>query len=157
MNVASVSGGAEPGTAPAWEVAVQAGAGPAVTMLLTVAAIATARRGGSRSAAFALAAVAPVRMLMAPIGLLTWSLAALDLVRAGRPNFDEYNFAIAVGAPTPAILLPSSLFLGWAWLRVWRQLPSPRPVHILWLVTGMVAGLAGWVKLVGPVAVALIR
>src|SRR5687768_12281329 len=98
LNVGSVSGGPALGAAPDWIVALQASAGPLVTIaLMTIAATELVRRPLPEWA-LALAITAPLRFLVGGTYLFWVAKAWLENTAfSGTPNFDEYNVALALG------------------------------------------------------------
>lgn len=158
LGVAGVSGGARLGEAADRLVAIQAGAGPAVTLLLLILAWTFVARSPQHQWAVALAATAPLRFLVGAVyigaRLLTW----LQGGSPGVPNFDEYNLASALGiSALPLAALGMVLLFGtWAWL--WRQLPrGQRALTAAALAAGTAAGLSLWMGPLGPPLVALIN
>lgn len=158
VGVAGVSGGARLGETADRMVAIQAGAGPAVTLLLLILAWAFVARSPRHLWAVALAATAPLRFLVGAVfigaRLLTWLQGGVP----GVPNFDEYNLAKALGiSPLPLAAVGAILLFGsWAWL--WRRLPrGRRALTAAALAAGTAGGLFLWMGLVGPPLVALIN
>ncbi|HEX8240299.1 MAG TPA: hypothetical protein VF574_11220 [Allosphingosinicella sp.] len=146
LHATSVSGGASPGSgAPASLVAMQAGAGPMLTILMSLAGALLYRRGRSLWAlAFAFAAAS---RLIVPTAYLAIRLLFIVLGRpfGGRPVFDEYLLARALGILPELAALAATLFLatflGWL-LR--RPEPGRRLLYLLALTAAAFAGNLLW-------------
>lgn len=95
-------------------------------MILTLLAIYVMGSRGRPHWAVALAAVAPIRFLVATVALLTNALIAILGGSRGTPRFDEYNFAMATGVEPTLVFLGVTAFLLWSWVEVWRSLSRPR-------------------------------
>lgn len=157
LEVGSVSGGAKLGAAPGGDVALQAGAGPAVSVALTLLALAFIRRGSVAPWALALAAAAPVRFLVVVVALVVDLVVAVLGGTRGIPNFDEYNLAAGLAVPAYPLFLAVVIFMLWTWWFVWKRLPGRRWLSLLSLVVGAGVGLALWFQIIGPPVVGLFR
>jgi hypothetical protein len=126
MHVGSVSGGAAIGLAPDLHVAMEAVAGPLVTVALAAIAIwGLLRRPGSRWA-LALAITAPIRFIVGGVYLFGVIKAWFEETAfQGTPNFDEYNAALALGLSPVWLVAAQTLGLLAYWFWVMTQ---PRPV-----------------------------
>lgn len=153
LNVGSVSGGPAIGTASDLDVAMQASAGPLVTIaLMAVAAWGLLTRPGSRWA-FALAITAPIRFIVGGTYLFWVGKAWLEKSAfQGTPNFDEYNAALALGV-SPVWLVAVQIFglvAYWIWATT-RPRPIARIASVGSVLVGAIIGIAMWMALIGPV------
>lgn len=158
LNVGSVSGGPAIGTATDQAVAMQASAGPLLTIaLMAVAAIGLVNRPGSRWA-FALAITAPIRFIVGGTYLFWVSKAWFEETAfQGTPNFDEYNAALALGL-SPVWLVAIQilgLIAFWLWATT-RPRPIARIASVGSVLVGAIIGIALWMALIGPVVLALV-
>jgi hypothetical protein len=146
LHAASVSGGASPGSgASSALVAMQAGAGPMLTILMSLAGALLYRRTRSLGTlAFAFAAAS---RLAVPAAYLAIRLVLLVLGRpfGGHPVFDEYLLARALGIVPELAALAATLFLAafLAWL-LRRPEPGRRLLYLLALTTAAIAGNVLW-------------
>ena len=117
LNVGSVSGGPALGAAPDWAVALQASAGPLVTIaLMAIAAIGLMRRPLAQWA-LALAITAPLRFLVGGTYLFWVAKAWVEKTAfSGTPNFDEYNAALALGLSPVWVLAVQMIALVFYWI-----------------------------------------
>ena len=154
ISATGVTGGATLGASPDGMVALQSGAGPLLTLLLLGLAWLRLRRGYS-AWAVALAATAPLRFFVDLVFVGTRLWLAVRGVAPGTPNFDEYNFARAVGLPPVVVAVAAAVVLigTAAWL--WR-LMKRRRLLLLPLGAGAFAGLYLWVQFAGPPVTAMI-
>lgn len=157
LNVGSVSDGAAIGAATDQAVAMQASAGPLVTIaLMAVAAIGLLKRPGSRWP-YALAITAPIRFIVGGTYLFWVGKAWFEETAfQGSPNFDEYNAALALGL-SPAWLVAIQtlgLIAYWLWATT-RPRPIARIASVGSVLVGAVIGIALWMALIGPAVLAL--
>lgn len=157
LDVGSVSGGAQLGEAPGSHVAFQAGAGPVISIALTLFALSFIRKDGNVYWALALVAVAPVRFLVVASSLVIDLIVAVLGGTRGVPNFDEYNTAAGLGVPAYPVFLGVVAFLLWAWWSVWKRLPKQRWLSLVMLIAGAAFGLILWFQVIGPPVVQLFR
>lgn len=155
LGAASVTGGPRLGISPGHHVALQAGAGPTVSAALTLFAIMRLQRTRTAGWALALAALAPLRFLVALAALVTDMVVAVVGGTRGWPNFDEANLAAALGLPGPPLFIAVTALLFWAWHRVWTHLPGRRWPSLAVLITAAAFGLILWLLFLGPIVVAL--
>ncbi|HEX8364924.1 MAG TPA: hypothetical protein VF603_06545 [Allosphingosinicella sp.] len=153
LHPTSVSGGAEPGAAADWLVALQAGAGPILTVVMAVAFAALNKSGPGRLWALA-GAIAAASRLLVTTAFLGMRLLLLVLGRPfqGTPNFDEHNVARALGLPPMLLAAAASLFLVglYAWLL--RRIPRGRRLPFVFAsIAGVAAGAVAWTALPPPV------
>ena len=152
LNIASVSGGPELGSAADLAVASQASAGPAATVvLMVIAAWWLACRSGSKWA-FALAITAPLRFIVGGTYLFWVAKAWMEnAVFPGKPNFDEYNAALALGlSPVWLVFIQTCCLIAyWVWVAT-RPRPIARIASVGSVVIGAVIGIALWMAVVGP-------
>lgn len=153
LRPTSVSGGAEPGAAADWLVALQAGAGPIVTVVMALVFAALYRSDPRRLWALA-GAVAAASRLLVTTAFLGMRLLLLVLGRPfqGTPNFDEHNVARALGLPPMLMAAAASLFLIalYAWL-LRRIARGRRLPFVLASIAGVAAGAVAWSVLPPPV------
>ncbi len=156
MNPGSVSGGPEIGLAADTAVALQASAGPLVTIaLMGIAAWGLTSRPRSLWA-FALAITAPIRFLVGGTYLFWVAKAWFDgTAFQGAPNFDEYNAATALGlSPVWLVAIQFCALLAyWLWTMT-RPMPAGRIASLSSALVGGVAGMALWMGLIGPAILA---
>ena len=158
LRVASVSGGARLDSAPDWMVAVQAGSGPLVTLLLLALAYAFAARPPRPNWAISLAATAPLRLLVGTAYLVFSLIAWVQGQPSSTPNFDEYNLAAGLGISAIPFAVLGTLILFGTWIWLWRIMPrGARFVSVIAIAAGTAAGLFLWMTLVGPAVVALVN
>ncbi|MEE2794368.1 MAG: hypothetical protein VX512_05975 [Pseudomonadota bacterium] len=157
LDVGSVSGGAQLGVAPGSHVALQAGAGPFISVVLTLFALTYIRMDSSPHWAIVLAAVAPVRFLVVASSLIVDLVVAVLGGTRGAPNLDEYNIAAGLGVSAHLVFLGVVAFLLWAWWSVWKRLPTHRWLSLAMLIVGAACGLALWFQIIGPPLVQLFR
>lgn len=158
LNVGSVSGGPTLGKAADGAVALQASAGPFVTIALMALAAIGLRHRPVPSWALALAITAPLRFVVGGTYLF-WVAKAWMAGTAfqGTPNFDEYNAALALGL-SPAWLLVvqmCALISYWVWAIAKAPLQR-RIVSVGCVLIGAVAGVGFWMAAVGPVLLDLV-
>lgn len=158
MNVASVAGGAELGVDPNYEVAVQAAAGPLMTLILAFSALFFLRRQPMPRWAFAMAIVVPTRTMVGVVFLYYHVKARLSgEVFQGKPNFDEFNAATALGWSPVLLLSIQTALLILYYVYVIHRYPSGQRIWgSLAALCGGVAGIAVWMMVVGPAALGLI-
>ncbi len=156
LNVGSVSGGPRLGSAADIHVALQASAGPLVTIvLMAIAAWRLTKRPGTRWA-FALAITAPLRFIVGGTYLFWVAKAWLDNTAfQGSPNFDEYNAAQAFGvSPVWLVALQTGCLVAyWFWVTT-RAGPAARMASVGSVLIGAVVGIALWMALIGPAILA---
>jgi hypothetical protein len=133
LHPTTVSGGASRGSGAAdWLVALQAGGGPLVTVVMGLAGAMLYGRGRRLWAlAFAVAAISRLAVTTAWLGL---RLVFLLLGRPyrGTPNFDEYNLALALGVPPLFTAAAATLFF--ALLLAWLVRRIPRGRRLAWVL-----------------------
>lgn len=157
LNAGSVSGGPAIGSATDMAVAMQASAGPLVTItLMAIAAWGLINRPGSRWA-FALAITAPLRFIVGGTYLFWVGKAWLEETAfQGTPNFDEFNAALALGL-SPVWLVAVQvlgLIAFWIWATT-RPRPIARIASVGSVLAGAVIGIALWMALIGPALLSL--
>jgi hypothetical protein len=147
IGPAGVIGGAQLAVADPFAVAVQAGAGPAVTMAL----MALAWHTGPRTWSIALMATAPLRFTVGFTYLAFQLWFWLSNGTPGRPNFDEYNVAAALGISVVPIILGEVLLFAAA-LR-WSASSHNMRQWLFWcaLAFGTLIGLTAWITALGPI------
>lgn len=151
-----VSGGAELGASPRWLLAAQAGGGPAVTVIMTLAG-AWAYRRGERLWALAFSTAAASRLLVSTgYLLLRLFLLAIGKPFGGSPNFDEYKLAVALDQRPERFALAATAFFfaAFAWLLA-RAPRERRWPFMLALAAGIVAANFVWPAVMPPVLVSL--
>ncbi len=152
LHPTRVSGGAVLGEAPSWMAALQAGGGPLATFAMGLAAAYLYdRRRRLWALAFAVAAVSRFVVTTAYLGLRL-VLFALGRPFPGNPNFDEHNFARAVGIGTELAALGATLFL--ACLLVWlmrRVEHGRRMLFMLAMAIPIVIANIAWARFAPPV------
>ena len=157
MHVGSVSGGAAIGLASDLHVAMEAVAGPLVTVALAAIAIwGLLRRPGSRWA-LALAITAPIRFIVGGVYLFAVIKAWLEETAfQGTPNFDEYNAALALGLSPVCLVAVQTLGLlaYWSWV-ITQPRPVARLASVASVLVGAVVGIALWMALIGPAVLSL--
>ena len=146
LHPTTVLGGAQLGEVPGWMVAAQAGAGPAVTIIMTLSAAFLFARRGHPLWALALAVAAGHRFYVTTgYLLLRLLLSLIGRPYGGTPNFDEHNVATALGLPPVALAIAGTIFLFGllAWLM--RRVPKERRFsYVLGLIAGIAAGSLLW-------------
>jgi uncharacterized membrane protein len=130
-------------------VALQAGAGPIATIMMSVAAAYLFDRDRRRLWALAVAVAAASRFLVTTGYLIIrLFLLVMGIEFGGSPNFDEHNVAQALGLPSPILALAATLFLFalliWLLRRVER---GRRLIYLLATAGGVAAGFLLWVVL----------
>lgn len=150
LNPASVSGGAQLGQDPDWMVAVQAGAGPVVTITIIIFAAYCFRRRPARLWALALAATAPLRFLVSgsylAVSIYIWWVGG----RMGGADFDEAKVSEGLNVPLPPLLaLQMLLLIGlWAWLI--NSIPAGKRIgSVVAILAGGFLAIGLWMA-VGP-------
>lgn len=126
LHLSTVSGGALPSD-PIWIQAAQSGAGPLVTLLLTVIGLAAFQRTG-RLWGMALAAGA-ISRVVTDLGYLVIRLFLFAIGKpfGGNPNFDELVFARHVGIDevfasfVASTILALTVWLLWRWTEPGRR------------------------------------
>lgn len=112
LHPTRISGGAALGSEAPWLVALQAGGGPLITALMGLGGAFLYRADARRlwALAFAIAAVSRFLVTTAWLGLrlLLWGMGR---PYAGKPNFDEYNMAVAIGVRPELTAIAATLFL----------------------------------------------
>lgn len=158
LNVGSVSGGPALGSAPDMAVALQASAGPIVTLvLMAIAARGLGKQQGSHWA-YALAITAPLRFIVGGTYLFWVAKAWVEgTAFQGTPNFDEYNAALAFGlAPVWVVTVQIfGLVAYWIWVMT-RPRSGGRIICLVTVLVGAIIGIALWMALVGPAILALV-
>jgi cytochrome bd-type quinol oxidase subunit 2 len=157
LHPTSVSGGAEAGAAADWLVALQAGAGPLMTLAMSLLFAALYSRDRSRLWALA-AAVAAASRLLVTTAFLGLRLFLLLLGRPYRatPNFDEHNAARALGLPPLLMAIAATAFLVALYVWLLRRMPQGRRFpFVIALIAGVVVGGAAWTSLPPPVLVSV--
>ncbi|WP_133365897.1 hypothetical protein [Qipengyuania sediminis] len=152
LNPGSVSFGPSLGDAPDRVVALQAAAGPLATVALMAIAAISLRRQHFVPWAFALAITAPLRFLVG--GAFVFALAEAWLqgrAFGGRPNFDEYNAAVALSVSPAAVvgfqMVMVLVFWTWSIIRAPR---GRRAGYVGATLAGAIAGIALWMGIIGP-------
>lgn len=157
FNVGSVSGGATLGLAPESAVALQASAGPLVTIALMAIAAWGLKNRSAPLWGFALAITAPLRFIVGGTYLFWVAKSYFENTDfQGTPNFDEYNAAVAVGL-SPVWLVSIQmciLTLYWTWVMT-RARHSRRLVSLGCVLVGAITGIALWMSVIGPTVLAL--
>lgn len=135
---------------PYWDIAAIAFAGPLVTLMIALAAAVAWRRVPTRDWAFALAFLAPIRMLtnvayVAVYAFITILQMFQDLRWESNPNFDEYVGAMALGITPQPFLVVQAVALGafWTWL-VMTAPPGTRLPRLLGSAAGAGIGMFAW-------------
>jgi hypothetical protein len=157
LHSTSLSGGAELGVNPDWMVALQVGAGPLVSLIMSLWAARLYSADNNRLWALAVAVAAAGRFYM-PAGYLAIRLFFVMLGRpfGGRPNFDELLVAQAIGVPAPLVAAVAALFLLGLYYWLFRLTDRRRRLpFIIALVAGIFIGAALWVTAV-PATLAVI-
>ena len=133
-----VRDGAEAAGFPAWQRAVRAAAGPALTWVMIVAGVVAARGRPGSVWAVTLGLLAPVRSALVAAGLAVAAALGRHLAAA---NLDEVDAAMLIGVPAAPLLVASGVGSVIAWWLVVRALPAARR----WRIVGAVAagGAAG--------------
>ena len=152
LNVASVSGGPELGHSADAAVALQAAAGPLVTIALLVMAALALRRSRAPAWALALALTAPLRFLVGAAFLFFVAQAQWQGHGfTGSPNFDEYTAARALGwSPVGLVGVQMAALFGWWWWSI-RQVPrGGRWASVGAVLAGAIIGLWAWMSAIGP-------
>ena len=145
LHPASVSGGADAANgSPAWLQALQSGAGPAVTVAMSLAATIAFRRRPEKLWLLALAAAAASRLFVSTVYLVMRGvLLVLGRPFQGTPNFDEYTTARALGLiPEVAAALATVFASGVVWALLGKVGRGRRLPYFLALALGIVA--ANW-------------
>ena len=158
LNVGSVSGGPTLGSAADWAVAVQAAAGPLVTIALMAVAAMGLIRNRAANWALALALTAPLRFIVGG-SYLFWVVKAslANIPFQGTPDFDEYNAALALGLSPVAVVAVQMIALIAYW--IWSASRPPRGRRLLKVgivLVGAVAGISIWMALVGPALLSIL-
>ncbi len=150
LNLASVSGGPSLGLSPNMDVALQASAGPAITLMVLLVALVFLKRRPSADWAFALAIVAPARSMVGLVFLYYGLQARLaGQVFRGQPNFDEFNAATALGvAPTAVVAVQTAMIAIAYYYAISRRRQKLLDVGLA--LVGGIAGMALWMTLIGP-------
>ncbi|MDB5694089.1 MAG: hypothetical protein JWO81_3152 [Alphaproteobacteria bacterium] len=153
LHPSSISGGAELNKAPGWMVALQTGAGPLASLLMSLAGAALYGRDPRRLWALALAICPASRFAVTTTYLGARLLFLLEgRFYAAHPNFDEHNFAVASGLPPLLVAAAATLFLFglifWLLRRTERRRRIP---FALALAAGIAAGATLLVTLAPPV------
>jgi hypothetical protein len=158
LHPTRVSGGADFGSAsPAWMIAVQAGLGPTVTMVMSLIAGMLFVRDPRRLWALAFAIAASSRFLVTSAYLGTrLVILLLGQTFGGNPNFDEYNVARALGIPGEIPAAAATLFLFGLLFWLFRRVEKGRRlIYFLATAAGTVAGGIAWASLAPPVLATL--
>jgi hypothetical protein len=139
LHPTRVSGGAGLGSGlPAWMIALQAGGGPLVTILMSLGAAWLYIREPRRLWALALAIAVAGRLLVTTAYLgLRLVLLILGTPYSGQPNFDEYNLARALGITPELVVLAATAFLLGLFYLLLQRLDRGR--RILFLIASMAA------------------
>jgi hypothetical protein len=156
MHPGSTSGGAELGNAPGWMVALQTGAGIAISLLIGLAGSAAYARDPRRLWALALAAGALSRFVM-DVGYVGARMLFLIEGRpyTSQPVFDEYEFAASLGLPPLLVTSVAMLCLfGLVWWLVRRTERRSRLLFAIAAIAGVAAGANLWFALAPPVLLA---
>jgi cytochrome bd-type quinol oxidase subunit 2 len=153
LHPSSISGGAELNKAAGWMVALQTGAGPLASLLMSLAGAALYGRDPRRLWALAVAICAASRFIVTSAYLGARLLFLLQgRVYAAHPNFDEHNFAVAAGLPPLLVAAAATLFLfGLIFWLLRRTEKRRRLPFALALAAGIGAGATLWVMLAPPV------
>jgi hypothetical protein len=155
LHPGSISGGAQIGKAPDGMVALQTGAGPLASLLMSLAGAVLWSRDKRRLWALAVAISSASRFVMSSLYL---GARLLFLVEGrpyvAHPNFDEQNFAAALSVPTPPVALAATLYLFGLACWLLRNIEGRRRIPLaLALVAGMAIGMTLWVTVAPPVLV----
>ena len=147
LHFGSVSdGGAEAG-APQWQQGMKAGAGPFVTLaLLGICCGATARFGAQP---WIVAPGFAIGVRSALVGLAY--LFARIRGSAGTANFDELNFARALGLSMDAVMATSTALVLVCWIFLASSIsPGNRLKSLMATIAGTAAGVLLYVNWLGP-------
>jgi hypothetical protein len=149
----SVSGGAEGGQLGPGLVALQAGAGLIVTVIVTLVAGLLYRGDRDRLWALAIAIAAVSRMFVTTSYLTVRAvLWVTGQPFGGKPNFDEHNVAVALGLPPVLLALVTTIFLFAVVYWLMRAVPRGRRLlFAIALVAGTALGTMAWGSLMPPV------
>ncbi len=149
LHYASATSAAGTAGFPAWQLGVEAAAGPFVTLAIVAACSYAVHRLGPRPWVVAPAFAAGVRT--AVLG------SAYLFVRLRRPaatlspNFDEFNVARAFGAPPELLVALSVLLILTAWLFLFRRMArGQRALPLLAIAVGAATGIALYGTMLGP-------
>jgi hypothetical protein len=145
LHAASVSG--LPETAPFGNspggVALASLAGPAITMLLVVLGFAFRTRVWG----LPLLAVALARFFVNLAYMIQQRFVAAGIAAPSNPNFDEIQAARALDLPPQPLAAVGAVLLLAGLVFLWR-FAGPR--GFLVLTSGTIAGMVGWLVLLGP-------
>ena len=147
LHPGSVSGGADAASgSPAWLQALQSGAGPAVTVAMSLAATIAFRRRPRRLWLLAFAAAAASRLFVSTTYLVMRGvLLVLGRPFQGTPNFDEYTTAKALGLlPEGAAALATVLAIAVFWALFAKVERGRRMPYFLALAAGIVTANFVW-------------
>lgn len=152
LHYGSVSHNASAQDFPDWQLALQAGAGPVVTTLMTLIPCYLVSRKKSDIILTTLGLVAPIRFLVGSVYLF-WLITVFFLGGTmGASNFDEYN--IANFSPIPLVLLlgiETVIMLG-TWWFLGKNIPEKgRVFFILSIIAGIAVGSYLWLLWIGPI------
>jgi hypothetical protein len=124
------------GRDPSWLVALQAGGGPIVTLMMGVAGTLLFSRYPLRLWTLAIAFAAVSRFVVTTAWLgLRLLLAVLGSPYAGRPNFAEHNLAAALGMPATLTALAATFILAAVLYSLLRQVQRDRRLVYLGAMT----------------------
>lgn len=157
LHPTSVSGGAAPGAAKDWLVALQAAGGPLMTVVMSLLFAALYKWDTGRLWALA-AAVAAASRLLVTTAFLGLRLVLLVLGRPYRatPNFDEHNVARALGLPPVLMAAAATLFLIALYVWLLRHMPRDRRFpFVVASIAGVALGAVAWTVLPPPVLVSV--
>jgi hypothetical protein len=127
---------------------IQTGAGPLVSIILTLLGLIILKHRRNVGAALAIAAPARFVFSVGFLGVLLYrQFAGLP---PPSPSFDEFTVMTAVGLPVWPLLLAELAFLIFVGIRVNKALPATKK-WLCWLalLTGTVAGGFLWLNVVG--------
>lgn len=149
LHPTTVLGGAGLGEAPGWMAAAQSGAGPIVTIAMSLGAAYLFARPDRPLWALA-AAVAAAHRFVVTTGylLVRLFLALIGQPYRGTPNFDEHVVAEALGFSPIALALMGTGFLVGFLVWLMRKVSKGRRfLYFLALAAGIIAGHLLWATL----------
>jgi hypothetical protein len=147
LHFGSVSDGAAEAGAPQWQQGLQAGAGPFVTLALLGICCGATVRYGARPWIGAPGFAVGIRSVL--VGLAYLSARLRGTYRTA--DFDELNFARALGLPMDAVMATSTALVLGCWIFLALSIsPGDRLKSVMAAAAGTAIGVILYVNWLGP-------
>ncbi|WP_143960295.1 hypothetical protein [Litoribacter populi] len=137
---------------PPWQLALQASAGPLITILIASLPCYFATKREQNIFLISLGIVAPIRFLIGSVYLFWIVIIFFSGGSMGASNFDEYNVASLTTIPLAFILIVETIFMLWTWWFLGNRIHKKgRIIFIASIIAGTSLGISLWLNIVGPI------